>query len=262
MNGQIIVTITGWEKYNARADVKHPTWFRMENDISISPALFGLLPEERWVWVTLMSQASKKSDAVITIQLEWFSWYTGASADTILSALQKLSDNGAVTYVDERIRTDTIADDRPRPHTSSTDRHTLQTDITNITDTTVAAAKPRTPTTAGSVVWESYSKAFEERYRLEPRRNSQTNSLCKRLVELLGEDEASAVAAFYVTSDHDYYVNKGHDLKALIADASKLRTEWKTGKTIRAEPRRFPTAAERISMANKELYEKVERGEA
>jgi len=96
----------------------------------------------------------------------------------------------------------------------------------------------------GSEVWRSYSAAYAERYGAEPVRNAKVNSQLAKLVDLLGADEAPAVAAHYLGSQNALYVNAGHCTDLLVRDASKLRTEWATG---RNGHRRDAIEADRIS---------------
>lgn len=84
----------------------------------------------------------------------------------------------------------------------------------------------------GGPTWDSYSKAFELRYGTDCPRNAKANALCSQLVDRIGADESPHVAAFYVTSNNGYYVQRGHSLQCLVADAEKVRTEWATGNRI------------------------------
>jgi hypothetical protein len=84
----------------------------------------------------------------------------------------------------------------------------------------------------GAATWEAYSTAYAKRYGVPPVRNQQSNALCKSLVKALGAEDAPAVAAYYVTSNYAYYVQRGHNLKILVSDAVKLRTEWATGQRV------------------------------
>ena len=62
------------------------------------------------------------------------------------------------------------------------------------------------------------------------------------LAELLGRDpvpldesvadKAPSVAAYYLTSSKAYYVSRRHPLKALVADAQSMCTEWQTGERM------------------------------
>jgi len=81
----------------------------------------------------------------------------------------------------------------------------------------------------GTAVWESYLGAYAARYGTDPIRNAKSNAACKQLVQRIGAEIAPHVAAFYISSNAQWYINKGHSLQALVGDAEKLATEWQTG---------------------------------
>lgn len=56
----------------------------------------------------------------------------------------------------------------------------------------------------------------------------------KQLVGRLGIAESPLVAAHYVASNVAYYVQRGHTVEGLLADAEKMRTEWATGRSMTA----------------------------
>lgn len=88
------------------------------------------------------------------------------------------------------------------------------------------------PTTDGSRVWDAYARAYEERYEIEPVRNTKQNSICKKLVERLGATEAVGVAAYYPSYRNGYHVSRGHALPSLLADCETIRTAWVSGVQI------------------------------
>lgn len=61
-------------------------------------------------------------------------------------------------------------------------------------------------------------------------RNAKVNALIARFVSLIGAEEAPAVAAHYVGSQNAWYLQKGHSVEQMVADAEKLRMEWATGR--------------------------------
>lgn len=81
-------------------------------------------------------------------------------------------------------------------------------------------------------VWNAYSNAYQDRYGVPPTRNAESNSAIKRFCSQIPAEECEAVAAFYLTHNHSFYVTKAHNPKHLASDAAKLRTEWATGKQI------------------------------
>jgi hypothetical protein len=93
------------------------------------------------------------------------------------------------------------------------------------------AVRQTGPSTA-STAWDAYAAAFEKHYDgVTPVRNKKVNGQFSKLVERLG-DEATAVAAFYVGHPSQFYAVKGHSVDFLLADAEKLRMEWKRGRNV------------------------------
>ena len=67
---------------------------------------------------------------------------------------------------------------------------------------------------------------------MEPTRNAKVNSQLKQFRERVPIEEAGLIAAFYVTHNNAYYLQKAHSVGAMLADAEKLRTEWQTGRKV------------------------------
>ena len=82
----------------------------------------------------------------------------------------------------------------------------------------------------GVPVWNAYLESYALRYGAEPVRDQTANTMCAKMFDILGKEEAPLVAAYYVTSNYQYYTQRGHNLTTMVADASKLRTEWATGR--------------------------------
>lgn len=114
-----------------------------------------------------------------------------------------------------------------------------------------APKKPATPS-EGSVVWEAYSVAFENRYRFPPVRNAMANALCSQLVKRLGS-EAPEVAAFYLLHKDSFYVRSNHALNLLVKDAEKLRTDWARG----AQMTSSQAAQTDLRQANKAAFDEA-----
>lgn len=80
--------------------------------------------------------------------------------------------------------------------------------------------------------WDSYSDAYLVRYKTSPVRNATVNSQLAGFVKRIGEEEAPAVAGFYLTHNDQFYVRNMHPVGLLLKDAEKLRTEWVTGQQM------------------------------
>lgn len=85
---------------------------------------------------------------------------------------------------------------------------------------------------ASRATWAAYAAAYVNRYGVEPVRNSRVNGQMAQFVKRVGQAEAPAVAAFYVSHNGRYYVQRGHDTNALLRDAEKLRMEWASGRHV------------------------------
>jgi hypothetical protein len=93
------------------------------------------------------------------------------------------------------------------------------------------AKNPATAPETGEL-WNAYSTAYRHRYSAEPVRNAKVNGQLAQLIKRLGSDEAPGVAAWYVSSNNRYYVQKRHAVDCLLADAEGLRTEWATRRRV------------------------------
>jgi hypothetical protein len=80
--------------------------------------------------------------------------------------------------------------------------------------------------------WASYSNAYFAVYGSEPVRNAMVNTQMANFVKRVGAVESPFIAAFFLTHRNTFYVQKGHAVGLLLADAEKLRTEWATNKQM------------------------------
>lgn len=108
----------------------------------------------------------------------------------------------------------------------------------NLTVNEPVAKPPKKPASRKSAnpvsgeTWESYSRAYQDRYRSPPVRNAMVNGQLSKFCERVAAAEAPHIAAFYVRHNASFYVMKGHPVGLLLADAEKLRTEWATNRSI------------------------------
>lgn len=80
--------------------------------------------------------------------------------------------------------------------------------------------------------WKAYRAAYLERYRVEPLRDAKTNAQLKRFVERVGQENAPAIASFFVKHNLARYQQNAHSVDDLLYHASKLHTEFSRGKQI------------------------------
>lgn len=70
MEEKITIEIVNWHKHQASSDrVRHPRWFKVQNDIATNEAIVGLPPTTKWVWVCLLAEASRGNGP--RVDIEW-----------------------------------------------------------------------------------------------------------------------------------------------------------------------------------------------
>lgn len=85
-----------------------------------------------------------------------------------------------------------------------------------------------------AAAFDAYAQAYSARYGVIPPASAKTRGQFANLVTRIPAEEAPDVAAFYVTHSRRLYVEAGHPVDLLLRDCEKLRTEWRTGRTITA----------------------------
>lgn len=89
---RITIEILNWEKYNPRRDIKRPHWFALSNDLTEDDDFFAITDAEFRAWVHILSKASKKQSAIVTIDLDATDRKAKIASDVVRSAIDKLSD--------------------------------------------------------------------------------------------------------------------------------------------------------------------------
>jgi hypothetical protein len=110
--------------------------------------------------------------------------------------------------------------------------------------------KPTTKT------WESYSTAYIDRYGSPPLRNARVNAQIAQLLKRIPRDDAPLLAAWFVSHNGRWYVQKGHAIGMLLSDAEHLYTQWQSGRVLtEAEAREVDGRAKRGEVWNKLISE-------
>lgn len=104
------IEVVTWEKYNPRKDLKSMPWFRLNADIGYSETLFELNPEQKWLWIFVLSTCTKKCSGRITVNPRFFAYHSGVREQNILKHIQVFVKRGLIRLTNEsdRISTDQI----------------------------------------------------------------------------------------------------------------------------------------------------------
>jgi len=95
--------ILNWEKYNPPSDrAKHPYWFRFHRDSCISAGLSGLNAEQCWVWIQILSEASRKNSKTIRVKLKRLAQLSQVDEMVALQAIEMLCKNDTIRESGEK----------------------------------------------------------------------------------------------------------------------------------------------------------------
>jgi hypothetical protein len=86
----LFIEIINWDKYNPKRDQQSYTWLRLNNDIATDPDLFGLSAAQKFVWIEILCQASRKNKGTILVNLEQISHVTQVKIQEIMELIDFL----------------------------------------------------------------------------------------------------------------------------------------------------------------------------
>lgn len=224
------VTLLNWEKYQFRKQVKHPSWFRLENRLWQDQQFFYFSAEERWVWICLLSLASQKQSATLNIGLEWFSINSGVGIPTIESALQKLKDNKCLEYT---LHARNVHVPVCNPTRQDITRHNKT--IKDKTNTSIdsdakrlSSPKSEKGSSSSRLIGE-YIKAYQGRYNARPVIDGRTQGLVKKILSTVPEDQACDMVQAFVQMNDPWFVKKAHDFPTFYENLTKVSMSLQTG---------------------------------
>lgn len=128
--GSTSVRIKNFEKYKGRKDVTHNSWFRCSNRLLEDPDFFSFTHEEMLVWIYIMSVASQKNTADITVHHRHAQSVARLSSPSIDSAIKKLKKLGVLQILPSRTVRGRYAADTSTCATRQTEHNTTEQDIT------------------------------------------------------------------------------------------------------------------------------------
>ncbi len=121
------IEIVNWERYNPRNDVKHTSWFRLENSFWSDPLLTPLNNGGKLIWLLLLSFASQRMNGVIVIDVSFIATIVRMSKKRVNEVIKHFEVCGKIVIHDSNPTNSTL---RTRV---ATDGRTDETDVTNVT---------------------------------------------------------------------------------------------------------------------------------
>jgi biotin operon repressor len=212
------VTITNWEKYNARSDRANYSWFRFQNGFFTDHKLGHLTIEDRVVFVFLLCEASKENAGEVEVSESLTGKLLNMPEAKITKAIQRLHAAGVMVAESHQL-VESLPATYVRNERNETNERTL-------------------PAPAG--VFD-----FESLYKKYPRKEGKTPGItkCKAQIKTQSDFEALSKA---IDRYREYTVKTGVEPK-YIKHFDTFMTSWRdwtdpeTGSA--AEPAPFSIAA-------------------
>lgn len=135
LDGQTI-EIINWDEYNPKRDQKTYTWLRLDNGISTDVDLFGLDAEQKFVWIEILCQASKKNTGFVTLNVGYLEHITGVKKAKIHALVTFLQENGKINVHDNLRPRAVVPESEPPVVTTPTYVRTYERDERNETNVT------------------------------------------------------------------------------------------------------------------------------
>lgn len=229
--------VVKWDQYNnPDPRIKNPQWFKLYSRLFGHRDFVNFSPIDMLAFIFILSECNEQRSARITLDTGYVHARCRLRADYFDLAVFKLVENQTIINHSTcnshaKNRLDKKRREIPRtplggfeaePEFEGLDDEKIKKDLTPLPNGKASSVK----------VWEAYSESFKARYKVEPKRNSKTNSQAVNLVKRLGEADAIEVVKFFLTHNDRFYVRTGHSLGACLRDAEKLHMEFATGKKI------------------------------
>lgn len=244
MIGETIeITILNWEKYNERKNLKASSWFRLSHDLFERPSFYALTRSELCFWIYLLCLASRRSSAVLGLNLAHARTVGRFKKPVVAGAIRKLEQIQAISVNNSQKKRPTLHNRRKQDETK---QNTTEHNSSN------GGVKPAPEPGKNIPTWDAYRDAYAKRYGEPPVRNATVNAKIAQFVSRVGIEDSPGVAAFYLTHNNSYYVQRMHPVGQMLQDAEKLRTEWVTGTRMTGQTAR---EVERKQQNSDNLYE-------
>lgn len=239
------IHIRNWEKFQHFKD-RRPPWIKIYRELLDDPEWYELPDKAAKVLVMLWLVASEDEHRTGTLpclkKLAFRLRMTEPQLNQILTSLSHWLVQDDINMISQRYQVDAPETEgegeaykkEREAYKKETDSSDLKKDPQKRHSYTRSPKKPAQPVVPSKTgeVWESYKMAYLRRYHVEPIRNQQVNAMLSKFVDRVGKDLAPFIAEFYVGHNAQYYVQRMHPVKILLADAEKLATECRTGQKM------------------------------
>lgn len=125
------IKILNWVRYNPRGDIKHPTWFRFDNDFFFAPEMHSFTNDERLVWIFLLSVRARQQEEMLNLTADYIATHVRTSSVVVCKALEKLQHSQLLKYNADGIRTDAYVSGQNPAATNERDEREAPTELSS-----------------------------------------------------------------------------------------------------------------------------------
>lgn len=238
--GILEIKFLKWHKWQGRGDLKVPWWFKFSNTFFTGPDLSELTNDEKLIFIFMLCETSKqKKRGKLKLSFDMLKFFLKVDENIIFSALDKLSNIGVLSYIRPesvqimdgicpesglQIRLDEIRIEKIREEKKNLNPAKGKKEKQEI--------KIGKPILAPSLVWESYRISYQNKYNVDPVRNSMVNAQIKQLVNRVGEENAIELVKFYLAHKDSFYSLKLHPIGLCLKDCEGLLTQMRSGVSV------------------------------
>lgn len=240
------IEILNWEKHNPKRDQKTYTWFRLQNGIASDKDFYGLTAEQKWVWIVILCEASKKNCGVLEFDIEWLVDIARVKKAVIESLFRLLEEKRIISSVSCSLQRatpncrdhDKLLPLRTNVRTYETNERTneegvnSQTPVIPFSTGQLASLGPdRNPV----ALWV---KAYKEKYGVRYALQKKDFGILKNFGSQYGPDRSEVLFACYLAIEEPFYSNAKHPLSLFFRDLQKISVAAQTG-IDPSQPARF-----------------------
>lgn len=211
------ITITNFEKHN-KGMKKGYKKFMLSTGFLSDAKIRQLTPATTLLFLSCIAVAAESTSSHIEVTHESLCYQSRVKSGSLQSQLDLLQSLQLLNY--EKVATNRIEKNR--------------IEVNRIE----SPARSKKPTeeqkNLNKKIWESYAKAYFDRYKVDPVRNASVNAKISQLAKRLGE-EAVDIVAFYLTHNDFLFVKNTHAIGLCLSSCESLRTQFLRGKTITSQ---------------------------
>lgn len=217
------IKINNWEKYNKGVKPWHKK-IMISTRFLDDPKISILSSGGKLLYLSLLLSCGDVASNSIECSHEALVKYAGGRGQDVMKLLSQLQEIQLVSFEKSKPLYNIKDKDKIKIKESKDSKDKIK--IT----TPAESSPPDDPfVLAKKSTWESYSKAYEKRWGLVPKRNAAINKQIENFVKRLGNEDAPRVIEFYCQHKDSFYVKKAHPMGLALKDAESLYTQWKKG---------------------------------